>query len=90
LEKLSIRNKMFNLYVKTKGVKIMAKHYHCPVNGYDCPYYEEQPNHNCVCTLENPMDECDDFAGSWEGSEPDEYTDEHDDPYTIADPMTFY
>lgn len=75
---------MFNLYVKTKGVKIMVKHYHCPVNGWDCPYFEDQPNHNCVCTLENPMDECDDFAGSWEGSEPDEYTDEHDDP------MTFY
>jgi hypothetical protein len=81
---------MFNLYVKTKGVKIMAKHYHCPVNGYDCPYFEDQPNHNCVCTLENPMDECDDFAGSWEGSEPDEYTDEHDDPYTVRGPMTFY
>ena len=56
----------------------MAKHFHCPVNGWDCPYYEEHLNHNCVCTLKDPMTECDDFASAWEGCEPDEYTDNHD------------
>lgn len=57
----------------------MAKHFHCPVNGWDCPYYEDDPknNHYCICTMTNPM-ECDDFACSWEGYEPEEYTDEHD------------
>lgn len=54
------------------------KHYHCPVNGWDCPYFRHSENHHCVCTLENPMEECDDFASVWEGCEPDEYTDEHD------------
>ena len=54
------------------------KHFHCPVNGWDCPYYEEHPNHNCVCMLKNPMEECDDFASMWEGCEPDEYTDDHE------------
>ena len=53
------------------------KHYHCPVNGWDCPYYDDQPNHSCLCTLENPMEDCDDFASMWEGATPDEYTDEH-------------
>ena len=56
----------------------MSKHFHCPVNGYDCPYYKDESNHHCQCTLENPMEECDDFASMWEGSEPDEYTDEHE------------
>lgn len=54
------------------------KHFHCPVNGWDCPYYEEHPNHNCVCMLKNPMEDCDDFASSWEGAEPEDYTDDHE------------
>ena len=53
------------------------KHYHCPVNGWDCPYYKNEENHPCQCTMENPMEECDDFASSWEGATEDEYTDEH-------------
>jgi len=30
----------------------------CPVNAWDCPYYN--PN-NYECGLENPAAECDDF-----------------------------
>lgn len=40
-------------------------HIHCPVNGWDCPYYSDilVP---CQCTLEDPMNECDDFAAMWD------------------------
>ena len=55
----------------------MAKHFHCPVNGWDCPYYKNEADHPCQCTMENPMEECDDFASSWEGATEEEYTDEH-------------
>ena len=56
----------------------MAKHYHCPVNAWDCPYYENEEHHRCQCTMKNPFEECDDFASSWEGSDPEEYTDDHE------------
>lgn len=39
-------------------------HIHCPVNGWDCPYYTDK-GHPCRCTLENPIEECDDFASIW-------------------------
>ena len=42
-------------------MKQVIKHIHCPVNGWDCPYYTDE-NHPCRCTLENPMEDCDDFA----------------------------
>ena len=45
----------------------IVKHIHCPVNGYDCPYWK-----NGLCELDNPMEECDDFASVW--SEGDDYT----------------
>lgn len=53
------------------------KHFHCPVNGWDCPYYKDSANlegkeEHCLCSLENPMD---DFFTMWCGCEPDEYTD---------------
>ena len=54
------------------------KHFHCPVNGWDCPYYAHSSLHPCMCRLDNPMEDCDDFASSWEGAEPDEYTDDHE------------
>lgn len=47
------------------------KHFHCPVNGWDCPYYKD----GCLCTLENPIEECDDFYGMWGDCDPDDYTD---------------
>ena len=48
-------------------------HIHCPVNGWDCPYYtdEGQP---CLCTLENPIEDCDDFASMWDRD--DDYIDD--------------
>lgn len=49
-------------------------HYHCPVNGWDCPYYSDSPIH-CQCTLENPMYECDDFTAMFgDECEPEDYT----------------
>ena len=50
-------------------------HIHCPVNGWDCPYYtdEGQP---CRCTLDNPMDECDDFYAMWGDVDSEDYTDD--------------
>lgn len=41
------------------------KHIHCPVNGYDCPYYTDE-KHPCRCTLDNPYADCDDFANMWD------------------------
>ena len=49
------------------------KHIHCPANGWDCPYYTDE-NHPCRCTLENPMEECDDFGYFWE--EGDDFIDD--------------
>ena len=55
------------------------KHIHCPVNGWDCPYYTDE-DHPCRCTLEDPLKECDDFGSFWE--EGDDFVDddweEHD------------
>ena len=48
----------------------MKKHIHCPVNGWDCPYYSTSPI-PCECTLEDPLHECDDFAVMWD--EGDDY-----------------
>lgn len=56
----------------------MAKHFHCPVNGHDCPYYADEEHHRCQCTMENPMADCEDFASSWEGATEEEYTDDHE------------
>ena len=42
-------------------------HYHCPVNGWDCPYYKdyeiiEGDEEFCLCKIPgNPYEECDDF-----------------------------
>lgn len=36
----------------------MAKTVYCPVNGWDCPYFKT----NGICTIENPYDNCDDYA----------------------------
>ena len=52
------------------------KHYHCPVNGWDCPHYKDEPKHPCQCTLENPYEECDDFASMYD--EDEDYVDDHE------------
>ena len=49
------------------------KHIHCPVNGWDCPYYTDA-GHSCRCTLEDPWNDCDDFASMWD--EDDDYVDD--------------
>ncbi len=38
------------------------KKIYCPVNGWDCPYYRK----NGVCTIQNPIKDCDDFACFWD------------------------
>ena len=49
---------------------VKVAHFHCPVNGWDCPYWT-----NGVCGLDNPIAECDDFAAMWgEDADPTEYT----------------
>lgn len=42
----------------------MRRVVYCPVNGWDCPYWQETG----VCTLENHM-ECGDFATFWDEDE---------------------
>ena len=54
-------------------MKQIIKHIHCPVNGWDCPYYTDE-NHPCRCTLADPMKDCDDFATFWDGD--DDYVDD--------------
>ena len=51
----------------------MKKHIHCPANAWDCPYYTDE-GHPCRCILENPMEDCDDFAFYWEPE--DDYVDD--------------
>ena len=36
----------------------MAKTVYCPVNSWDCPYFKTDG----VCTIEDPYDNCDDYA----------------------------
>lgn len=58
-----------------------GKHYHCPVNGWDCPYYKdtaiiEGQEEFCLCMIDgDPYEECDDFFSMWEGYPSMEYTD---------------
>lgn len=54
------------------------KHFHCPINAWDCPYYKDNMNLDGkeeyrICTLENPMYDCDDFFSMWCECVPDEY-----------------
>ena len=49
-------------------------HFHCPVNAWDCPYFSHTEKEPCLCSLENPMKDCDDFASCWDAD--DEYWDE--------------
>ena len=43
---------------------------YCPVNGWDCPYFEKGEGSRCgVCHIDDPIEDCEDFAcafGSWE------------------------
>lgn len=53
------------------------RHYHCPMNAVDCPYYTDK-GHPCRCLLTDPYEECDDFYFHWgDDVERHEFTD-HD------------
>lgn len=57
-----------------------GKHFHCPVNGWDCPYYKDNAiiegvEEYCLCTMDDPYHDCDDFFCIWEGDSPEDYTD---------------
>ena len=57
-----------------------GKHFHCPVNGWDCSYYKDREIIEGVeefhlCTIGNPYEECDDFFCMWEGEDPEDYID---------------
>ena len=62
------------------------KHIHCPVNGWDCPYYTDE-DHPCRCTLEDPLKDCDDFGSFWEKGDDfiDDDWEEVEDRYTLDD-----
>jgi hypothetical protein len=49
---------------REREVETMAKKVYCPVNGWDCPYYEKG-----LCKIDNPIEECDDFATFWDEGE---------------------
>ena len=56
----------------------MAKVIYCPVNGWDCPYYDA--NGCCMLYPEfDPLDECDDFAVFWDRG--DDYIADLDEDY---------
>lgn len=57
-----------------------GKHFHCPVNGWDCPYYKdsdiiEGEEEFCLCKMEDPFLDCDDFYSMWGDCCPEDYTD---------------
>lgn len=61
---------------ESEGKKMKEKripHIHCPVSGWDCPYYTDK-GQPCLCTLENPIEDCDDFAAMWDKD--DDYIDD--------------
>lgn len=51
-----------------------GKPIYCPVNGWDCPYYEDG-----ICYVEDPIDDCADFGDFWESWEEYDAVDEEDD-----------
>lgn len=56
-----------------------VNHFHCPVNGWDCPYYQKKEINGTleegVCTIGDPISECDDFYSMWGDCDPEDYTD---------------
>lgn len=49
-----------------EGIKIIVGMPICPVLDFTCPYYEQG-----YCTLENPAEECDDYAMRYDDEEED-------------------
>ena len=54
----------------------IIKHIHCPVNGWDCPFYTSEPQEGCCAIYpeNDPYEECDDFACVWDRD--DDYVDD--------------
>lgn len=52
----------------------MEKTVYCPVNGWDCPYWRK----GGVCVIDNPKEDCDDYAAFWNGWD-DEDEDDNED-----------
>jgi hypothetical protein len=71
-----LQDPQYKMITITKIIKTV-KHIHCPVNGWDCPYYTDK-NHPCRCTLADPYKDCDDFASMW-----DEDDDWEDDDWIV-------
>ena len=63
------------------------KHIHCPVNGWDCPYYTNHPQNGC-CSLKYPFEECDDFASFWD--EGDDWIDNDEEAEHEFEPGRVY
>lgn len=47
--------------IKESDGKHNGEKVYCPVNGWDCPYYE-----NGVCYIRDAVKDCDDFASFFE------------------------
>ncbi len=61
-----------------------SKHFHCPVNGWDCPHYITKEingrKEEGVCELTNPYEDCDDFYNMYgDDCPPEDYTDYGED-----------
>lgn len=60
---------------------------YCPVNGWDCPYFDA----NGCCMMypdTDPIKECDDFASVWD--EGDDYIVDPEEDYEPDVDETFY
>ena len=60
---------------------------YCPVNGWDCPYFDA----NGCCMMypdTDPIKECDDFANMWD--EGDDYIVDTEEDYEPDVDETFY
>ena len=58
------------------------KHFHCPVNGWDCPYFKTRVEINntleyCICTLDRPCDDGEGFGFMGEDCDPGDYAGEN-------------
>lgn len=51
--------------IKESNGKHKGETIYCPVNGWDCPYCDE----NNICYINDPMEECEDFMACFESWE---------------------
>lgn len=41
---------------------------YCSINGYPCPYFRKETDYG-QCMVDDAMEDCDDFAGTWKSWE---------------------